>query len=257
MSSDAYAKLFFSIWRDRDFKALSPDAQYVYLMALSSPDRSKIGRLPWTPAHLAANSDHESLTSGRVVEALQELHRRNYVLVDESSQEMLIRALVRRDDLVRMPNFGATVAKLSADLISPVLYQALVEELSRIYADFPPEVLRAEKARKKQKPGPKRAGAQTVPDTFWEKLGATDRALHALVVSQARKETGKDVERHARATESSRGEESQHEHMEPYTHYDPDTGEIFDGIIAEEYTERSGHPVDNPVDVPVDNAPPY
>lgn len=257
MSSDPYAKLFFSIWRDRDFRSLSPDAQYMYLMVLSSPHRSHIGRVPWAPGQLAANSNDESLTPERVTRALNELHARRYVLIDESTQEMLIRALVRRDDFVRIPNFGATIARNVNDLVSHVLYREMVEELARIYADLPPDVLRAEKQPKKVKPGPKPAALQKLSVTFWEKLEKADADLYQRVVYQAQKDAGRLSDDESAPPSDHQPVSPLDDHLEPYFHYDPETGELFDQLIPQDHQESNGQPVDRPVHEPVDNTPPY
>jgi hypothetical protein len=92
-----FAPLLRSIWSDDDWRALSMDAQHIYLMLLSHPDRNSAGVLSltkkkWTRLaadmtpqrpRLSAALDRAGLTTG-------------FVVVDEETEEVLVRAFIRR-----------------------------------------------------------------------------------------------------------------------------------------------------------------
>lgn len=92
----AYAKLLVSTWDpESDFPTLSRNAQWLYWVLISQPALSNAGVLPLQPRKWAGRaSDADAET---VAEALEELVRRGFVLVDEGTEEALVRTFIRHD----------------------------------------------------------------------------------------------------------------------------------------------------------------
>lgn len=90
-----YAPVLLTMWRDPDFRTLSPEAQRLYVVLLSDPQRSMVGVLPYRPRAWAATCD--AVTEDAVVCALGELTVRRYVVADERTDEVLIRTMVKHD----------------------------------------------------------------------------------------------------------------------------------------------------------------
>src|SRR5438128_858729 len=89
-----FAPLLRSIWTDEDFRALTLEEQHAYLMLLSHPDRNAAGVLSltvrkWT--RLSAGS-----TPDRLRAALVGLDAAGFVVMDEDTEEILVRAFIRR-----------------------------------------------------------------------------------------------------------------------------------------------------------------
>jgi hypothetical protein len=91
----SHAKVLVQVWRDRDWCDLSIDAQWLYVLLLSQPKLTLVGSLEVTPgrwAHLAGDGSRE-----RIDAALGELRAADKVLVDDRTDELLIRTFTAHD----------------------------------------------------------------------------------------------------------------------------------------------------------------
>lgn len=129
MAND-FAPLLRSIWSDDDFRALRMDAQHVYLMLMSHPDRNSAGvlsltRRKWT--RLAAD-----LTPARLTAALDELDAAGFIVLDEATEEVLVRAYVRRAKVYTHIRMLANALREMQEVESDRLRSALGQELVRL-----------------------------------------------------------------------------------------------------------------------------
>jgi hypothetical protein len=130
MTAGEYFAFYRSTWADPDWRALTVDSQHAYLMLGSHPDRDRAGVLSLTPRkwqRLAAD-----YTADRLDRALKELDGASFVVADEDTQELLVRAFVRRDEVwrhVRMLNLALNDVER---VESPRLRSALGQELARL-----------------------------------------------------------------------------------------------------------------------------
>lgn len=83
-----------SIWRDEDFLQLSPEARFVYMMLYSQGTVSAVGLLEVTLNRFARNTGYSIET---VQSALDELQKRDYILVDYDTEELFVRTFVKWD----------------------------------------------------------------------------------------------------------------------------------------------------------------
>jgi hypothetical protein len=90
-----FAKLYLSVWDDPDFLALTGDAQRLYLVLFSHKKLSLAGVLPLQPRQWAKTA-RDALPE-TVEEALRELVEARFVVVDEDTEEALVRTFVRHD----------------------------------------------------------------------------------------------------------------------------------------------------------------
>ncbi len=125
-----HARIDLSIWDDPDFTALSTDAQRLYLFLLSQRDLSYAGLLPMRLRRWAGRSS--STTTESVTAALAALDAARMVVVDHDTEEVLVRALIRRDGIYKQPNVLAAALREAFAISSPVLRRALAEELRRL-----------------------------------------------------------------------------------------------------------------------------
>lgn len=91
----SHAKILVSVWRDNDWKALSLPAQWLYWVLLSQPKLTLVGSLEVTPGRWAQYAN--GLTRRMVDDAFYELRENRVVLVDDDTDELLIRTFTTHD----------------------------------------------------------------------------------------------------------------------------------------------------------------
>jgi len=127
------ARIFTTIWQDMQFLALSEGAQRLYLFLLSQPDLSHCGLIALRERRWARCA--AGLTPDRVTAALKELDAARFIVIDEDTEEVLIRSLIRRDEIWRQPNVMKSAREAAKLIESRHLRASLLEELCRIPAD--------------------------------------------------------------------------------------------------------------------------
>jgi len=89
-----YAKVFTFVWGS-DFRTLSRDAQYLYLLIISNPKLSPAGVLTYQPRKWARYS--VGTEAPAIEAAFEELRRAAYLIHDEDTDEVLVRSFIRHD----------------------------------------------------------------------------------------------------------------------------------------------------------------
>lgn len=129
-----YAQIKLAIWADDDWRDLSPLARYLYLTLLTSPSLSHCGVADWRPARIGALNGMETedvLRCGaELVEAL-------YLVIDEESEEVLIRSFIRNDGLMKQPRMAVSMANAHSAVASKAIRGVIVHELRRLREDHP------------------------------------------------------------------------------------------------------------------------
>lgn len=125
-----FAPLLRTIWSDEDWRALPMDAQHVYLLLLSHPDRNSAGvlsltRRKWT--RLAAD-----LHPDRLDAAIQVLDDTGFLVVDDDTEEVLVRAYIRRATVYKHIRMMANALREVSEVESERLRSALGQELVRL-----------------------------------------------------------------------------------------------------------------------------
>lgn len=125
-----YGRILTEIWKDSDFRALPHGAQWTYFMAISQPDLLHCGVLPYRPTRWASLADDANLQQVR--RDVGRLAAARFVVIDESTQEMLIRTYLRHDDVLRQPNVAICAMRQFEDQVeSPFIRAAWLVELAR------------------------------------------------------------------------------------------------------------------------------
>lgn len=130
-----YARVKVKIWSDGDFRLLSRAAQGLYFTLITSPTMNLCGVADWRPNRLAALTAGETRDS--VMAAGDELAGAAYIVVDEETEEVLVRSFVRHDGLIKTPNIASAMAKDYAGVASETLRGVVVHELQRLHIDEP------------------------------------------------------------------------------------------------------------------------
>lgn len=131
----SFAQIQVSIWSDEDFKELDQLAQHMYFVLISQPRVNLVGVMDYMPKRLAACC--YTMSTEDVESAVKTLVEHRFVLVDEETQELLIRSFVRRDGLLRTPNVAKGAAADFGEVMSERLRDAIEKELRRAYRDEP------------------------------------------------------------------------------------------------------------------------
>lgn len=90
-----HGKILSTIWADKDWTALSAQAQRVFVIALSQPRLSLAGVVDLMPERWARFAADTS--ADEVLEAVDDLEAAGFVVVDRATDELLIRRFVAHD----------------------------------------------------------------------------------------------------------------------------------------------------------------
>lgn len=130
-----FAQVRLSIWNDDDFRGLSPSAQHLFFVLFSHPSMSYAGVGDWRPKRIAKLASGWQV--GAIEAAANELIEKFYILVDEDTEEYLIRSFVRNDPLLKQPKLSVSMARAFSVVASDVLRGVIVFELRRLRDDRP------------------------------------------------------------------------------------------------------------------------
>jgi hypothetical protein len=123
-----------SIWGDDHWRELSIAAQHLYMQLETSPSLSYAGVVDWRPGKLALASD---ATAQERYDAALELQGKFFVIIDDDTEEILVRSFLRHDGLLEKPNMVIALHKAFAQVASRTLRGVIVHELARLQVEFP------------------------------------------------------------------------------------------------------------------------
>jgi len=115
---------------DTDLINLSVAAKAVYGMLVTEPELEHTGVMPITLRRWARSFPDIGQTG--VETALRELHQARFIVLDEEHEQVLIRALIRRDKVYKQPNVLKSAADRLSRVFSPTIRAALHAELVRV-----------------------------------------------------------------------------------------------------------------------------
>jgi hypothetical protein len=124
-----------TIWQDDDWRELPANPKLLYFTLLTAPNLSYCGVTDWRPKRLAAAfPDWSALT---IIEAAKVLIERSYIVVDEETEEVLVRSFVRNDGLMKQPRMAVSMTSAYSATASRKIRGVVVHELNRLYNDQP------------------------------------------------------------------------------------------------------------------------
>lgn len=130
-----YGQLRHDIWSDDDWLNLTVPAQHLYMTLLGSPTLNYCGVADWRPGKIAQGSA-ENPTSATII-AAQELSYAFFIVVDEETEEVLVRSYLRHDPILKNPRLAVTMSKQYGTVGSRKIRAALVHELKRLQKENP------------------------------------------------------------------------------------------------------------------------
>jgi len=122
-----YSRTKTTIWTDRDFIALSSGAQRLYWLILSQAELSMCGVLQPAFKRWARFSKDTSLEDIEL--AAKELTEAGFILIDDETDELLVRSFVRHDLALGHDNTVVGMAKAFAAIHSDTVQYTVMNEL--------------------------------------------------------------------------------------------------------------------------------
>ena len=126
----SYGHIMSAIWNDPEFQALTGAAQRAYLMLVTQADISSAGTLPLTVrrwSRYAVDTPSDALS-----DALSELAGRRFLVIDDDTEEVLVRSFVKWDGGYTNSKRLPAIIDAAQAVCSPRLRQALAAELDRL-----------------------------------------------------------------------------------------------------------------------------
>ncbi|AMU71453.1 hypothetical protein PP298_08065 [Mycobacteroides abscessus] len=125
-----HTRINLDIWGDDEFRDLPVDAQNLYWTLWTSPDRTYCGAHDWRPGKLTQCAG--DWTVERIVAAGAVLSERLFLLIDEVTEECLLRSWIKHDGLWRIPNMAVTMANARSAVGSKTLRGVIVHEVKKL-----------------------------------------------------------------------------------------------------------------------------
>ncbi|WP_410673789.1 hypothetical protein [Amycolatopsis sp. cmx-4-68] len=128
-----HARIDLQIWNDEDFRALSVVAKLLYVQLFSQARLTYAGVLDLAVKRWSRPHPDLDLTEMRA--ALAELDAARFVVIDQDTEELLVRSFIRNDELYKQPNVLRGALRVAFEIESPILRAALAAELRRLPAE--------------------------------------------------------------------------------------------------------------------------
>ena len=128
-----YGRFTTDIWDDPKFRALSVAAQRAYFMLSTQADITAAGTLAlrlrrWS--RYASDSPSDALS-----DALSELSGRRFLVIDEDTEEVLVRSFVQWDGGINNEKRRPVVLEAAGEVESPAIRAVLASELRKLGVD--------------------------------------------------------------------------------------------------------------------------
>ncbi|MCX5209719.1 hypothetical protein OG689_10535 [Kitasatospora sp. NBC_00240] len=125
-----HGRVLSSIWEDNDFLALDREQQGTYFFLISQPNLNHAGLLPLTLKRWTRKA--RGLTAAGLEKTLNDLDAARFIVVDEDTEELLIRSFIRNDGVWKQPKVMGAAVSGALEISSRHLRRALLEEMDRI-----------------------------------------------------------------------------------------------------------------------------
>jgi hypothetical protein len=133
-----YAPLYTSIWQDDTFTALPVESQWVYLLALSQPNMTYCGVVPFTARRWASYA--AGATARTVVRAIAPLSSAGLVMLDDEAEELWVRSFVKHNKVTQQPKILLAAKRQFGEVVSEPIRNAIVSTYPGVFdtpADTP------------------------------------------------------------------------------------------------------------------------
>jgi len=125
----SYGRIFASIWNDGEFRPMSVTAKLIYGFLISQADLEHSGIIPLRPPRWARDM---AVPVEDVIAGIKELDGGRFTVTDEEAGELLVRSLIRRDDVWKQPNVFKSAAASAKASKSARIKATLWHEIRRL-----------------------------------------------------------------------------------------------------------------------------
>jgi hypothetical protein len=125
-----HGRILCRVWSDRDFKRLPASAQRTYFLLISQRLLNYAGVIPLTTQRWANTAP--DLTEDDVRCDLADLEAAEYIVIDEASEELLVRSLIRNDGIAKQPNVLKAALRQATEVESAAIRHVLAAELRKL-----------------------------------------------------------------------------------------------------------------------------
>jgi hypothetical protein len=126
-----YAPIPLKLQGEDDFRALTVAEQHLYFVLSTSPSLSHAGVADWRPKRLAKLA--VGWTQDAVEAAAAGLQAAGRIVVDEDTEEVLVRDHISSDGILKQPNMSTAMANAHAAIASPMLRGVLIHDLQVLH----------------------------------------------------------------------------------------------------------------------------
>lgn len=130
-----HARIQTSIWIDDDFLDLTREAQHLYFVMTTQMTLNFCGVTTWHAGRISQLA--AGWTVAEVEESAAELSERLYLVIDETTGEVLVRSFIRNDGLLGSPNIAKAMYRTFSEIGSRTLRGVVVHELKRKHDEEP------------------------------------------------------------------------------------------------------------------------
>ena len=130
-----HARIQTAIWIDDDFLDLTREAQHLYFVMTTQMTLNFCGVTTWHAGRISQLAAGWSVPE--VEDAAEELSQELYLVIDETTGEVLVRSFIRNDGLLSSPNITKAMYRTFSDIGSRTLRSVVVHELNRIHREQP------------------------------------------------------------------------------------------------------------------------
>lgn len=134
MTGGRYGRTPYAVWDQTDYLSLGPHAKLLDYVLRQHGGISFCGRADWRPARLTVRS---GLSVEEICAAGAELVERGFAVIDEGTEEILMRKHILWDELLRNPKMAVAVVRAYGDVASPLAKAAVVTAVRDVHAVSP------------------------------------------------------------------------------------------------------------------------
>ena len=136
MGGHDYTQVNTALWSDDDWRTLTSDEQWLYFLLWTHPDLSAAGVLDWRPGKLSGFAIDKGAADLRGIAVT--LQQKRFILIDEDTEEVLVRPYIRRDrNRLTMPNTAKGMCRAFASTGSKKIRQVIVHEVQKAHSRTP------------------------------------------------------------------------------------------------------------------------
>ena len=130
-----HANIRLDMWGDDDWRALSMPAQWLYELLLTHPKTNRAGVCDWRPKRLAAMASGLDADAVRLM--AEELVQGFFIVIDDDTEEVVVRSYVKHDGVLKQPNMAITMANDWTGVASDRIRAVVAFEVQKLRVEQP------------------------------------------------------------------------------------------------------------------------